>query len=81
LADNLFNDNVVIMTSTYGKLSFLYKSESSLIVICIFLLSKIKNIFIKSKIKNEKKNIKYFFLKNLFPMIISLPQLFIFIIS
>jgi len=58
LADNLFNDNVVIMTSTYGKLSFLYKSESSLIVICIFLLSKIKNIFIKSKIKNEKKKHK-----------------------
>ena len=58
MADNLFNDNVVIMTSTYGKLSFLYKSESSLIVICIFLLSKIKNIFIKSKIKNEKKKHK-----------------------
>jgi len=46
------------MTSTYEKLSFLYKSESSLIVICIFLLSKIKNIFIKSKIKNEKKKHK-----------------------
>jgi predicted O-methyltransferase YrrM len=39
-------------------LSFLYKSESSFIVICIFLLSKIKNIFIKSKIKNEKRKHK-----------------------
>jgi len=46
------------MTSTFAKLSFLYKSESPLIVICIFLLSKIKNIFIKSKIKNEKKKYK-----------------------
>ena len=43
------------MISIFTKLSFLYKSESSFIVICIFLLSKIKNIFIKSKIKNEKK--------------------------
>ncbi len=39
-------------------MSFLYKSESSFIVICIFLLSKIKNIFIKSKIKNEKRKHK-----------------------
>jgi hypothetical protein len=43
------------MISIFTKLSFLYKSESSFMVICIFLLSKIKNIFIKSKIKNEKK--------------------------
>ena len=46
------------MISIFAKLSFLYKSESSFIVICIFLLSKIKNIFIKSKIKNEKRKHK-----------------------
>jgi cephalosporin hydroxylase len=42
------------MISTFSKLSFLYKSESPSIVIYIFLISKIKNIFIKSKIKKEK---------------------------
>jgi len=42
------------MISTFSKLSFLYKSGSPSIVIYIFLISKIKNIFIKSKIKKEK---------------------------
>jgi predicted O-methyltransferase YrrM len=42
------------MLHIFKKLFFLYKSESSLIVIYIFLINKIKNIFIKSKIKKEK---------------------------
>lgn len=46
------------MVSIFSKLSFLYKSESSFIVIYIFLLTKIKNIFIKAKIKNEKRKHK-----------------------
>jgi hypothetical protein len=53
------------MISIFEKLSFLYKSESPLIVICIFLLSKIKNIFIKSKIKNEKKKHKIILYKKI----------------
>ena len=43
------------MFSILTKVYFLYKCKSSLLVIYIFLLSKIKNIFIKSKIKYEKK--------------------------
>ena len=46
------------MTSIFSKLLFLYKSESTLIVIYVFLISKVKNIFIKSKIKNEKRKHK-----------------------
>jgi predicted O-methyltransferase YrrM len=46
------------MPSIFYKIIFLYKSESPLIVICIFLISKIKNIFIKSKIKYEKRKHK-----------------------
>jgi hypothetical protein len=42
------------MISFFSKLSFLYKSESPFIVIYVFLINKIKNIFIKSKIKKEK---------------------------
>ena len=53
------------MTSIFSKLSFLYKSESSFIVIYIFLISKIKNIFIKSKIKNEKRKHKIILLKKI----------------
>jgi predicted O-methyltransferase YrrM len=44
----------LILTKVY----FLYKCKSSLLVIYIFLFSKIKNIFIKSKIKYEKKKHK-----------------------
>jgi hypothetical protein len=40
------------------KVYFLYKCKSSLLVIYIFLFSKIKNIFIKSKVKYEKKKHK-----------------------
>ena len=46
------------MISTFSKLSFLYKSESSFKVIYIFLITKLKNIFIKSKIKKEKRKHK-----------------------
>ena len=46
------------MISVFLKLSFLYKSGSSFVLIYIFLLSKIKNIFIKSKIKYEKRKHK-----------------------
>jgi predicted O-methyltransferase YrrM len=46
------------MISIFSKLSFLYKSESPFIVIYIFLISKIKIIFLKSKIKKEKRNHK-----------------------
>jgi hypothetical protein len=46
------------MISIFSKLFFLYKSESTLIVIYVFLISKVKNIFIKSKIKNEKRKHK-----------------------
>ena len=46
------------MISVFLKLSFLYKSGSSFKLIYIFLLSKIKNIFIKSKIKHEKRKHK-----------------------
>ena len=42
------------MISIFSKLSFLYKSESPFIVIYIFLINKIKNIFLKSRIKKEK---------------------------
>ena len=48
------------MISTFSKLFFLYKSETPLIVIYIFLISKIKNIFIRSKIKKEKRKHKIF---------------------
>jgi len=44
----------LILTKVY----FLYKCKSSLLVIHIFLFSKIKNIFIKSKVKYEKKKHK-----------------------
>ena len=44
----------LILTKVY----FLYKCKSSLLVIYIFLFSKIKNIFIKSKVKYEKKKHK-----------------------
>lgn len=46
------------MFSIFSKVSFLYKCKSSTLVIYIFLISKIKNIFIKSKIKCEKKKHK-----------------------
>ena len=46
------------MSSIFVKLSFLYKCKSSFLVIYIFLITKIKNIFIKSKIKYEKKKYK-----------------------
>ena len=46
------------MFSIFLKVSFLYKSKSSFSVIYIFLASKIKNIFIKSKIKREKRKNK-----------------------
>jgi predicted O-methyltransferase YrrM len=46
------------MFSIFLKVSFLYKCKSSLFVIYIFLASKIKNIFIRSKIKYEKKKHK-----------------------
>jgi hypothetical protein len=46
------------MFSILKKVFFLYKCKSSLLVIYIFLLSKIKNIFIKSKIKYAKKKHK-----------------------
>ena len=46
------------MISIFSKLFFLYKSESPFIVIYIFLISKIKNIFLKLKIKKEKRNHK-----------------------
>ena len=44
----------LILTKVY----FLYKCKSSILVIYIFLFSKIKNIFIKSKVKYEKKKHK-----------------------
>jgi len=46
------------MISIFSKLSILYKSESPFIVIYIFLISKIKNIFLKSRIKKEKRKHK-----------------------
>jgi predicted O-methyltransferase YrrM len=46
------------MISIFSKLSFLYKSKSPFIVIYIFLISKIKNIFLKSRIKKEKRKHK-----------------------
>jgi len=46
------------MFSIFLKVSFLYKCQSSLFVIYIFLVSKIKNIFIRSKIKYEKRKYK-----------------------
>jgi predicted O-methyltransferase YrrM len=46
------------MISIFSKLFFLYKSESPFIVIYIFLISKIKNIFLKSRIKQEKRSHK-----------------------
>jgi predicted O-methyltransferase YrrM len=46
------------MISIFSKLSFLYKSESPFIIIYIFLISKIKNIFLKSRIKKEKRKHK-----------------------
>ena len=46
------------MISIFSKLSFLYKSESPFIVIYIFLISKIRNIFLKSRIKKEKRKHK-----------------------
>jgi predicted O-methyltransferase YrrM len=46
------------MFSIFLKVSFLYKCQSSLFVIYIFLASKLKNIFIRSKIKYEKKKHK-----------------------
>jgi predicted O-methyltransferase YrrM len=46
------------MFSIFSKLFFLYKSKSSFLIIYIFFISKIKNIFIKSKIKYEKKKHK-----------------------
>ena len=48
------------MFQTFKKIFFLYKCKSSFLVIYIFLATKIKNIFIKSKIKYEKKNIESF---------------------
>jgi predicted O-methyltransferase YrrM len=46
------------MFSIFSKIIFLYKCKSSFLVIYIFLVSKLKNIFIKSKIKHEKKKHK-----------------------
>ena len=46
------------MISIFSKLSFLYKSESPFIVIYIFLISKIRNIFLKPRIKKEKRKHK-----------------------
>jgi predicted O-methyltransferase YrrM len=46
------------MFSIFLKVYFLYKCQSSLFVIYIFLASKIKNIFIRSKTKYEKKKHK-----------------------
>ena len=46
------------MFSILSKVSFLYKCKSSFLVIYIFFISKIKNIFIKSKIKYEKRKHK-----------------------
>jgi len=46
------------MFSIFLKVSFLYKCQSSFFVIYIFLVSKIKNIFIRSKIKYEKRKHK-----------------------
>jgi len=53
------------MSSIFLKVSFLYKCKSSLLVIYIFLETKIKNIFIKSKIKYEKKKHKIFLSKKI----------------
>ena len=46
------------MFSIFLKVYFLYKSKTSLLVIYIFLATKIKNIFIRSKIKYKKKKHK-----------------------
>ncbi len=46
------------MISIFSKLSFLYKSESPFIVIYIFLINKVKKIFLKSRIKKEKRKHK-----------------------
>ena len=48
------------MFQTFKKIFFLYKCKSSFLVIYIFLATKIKNIFIKSKIKYEKKKYRIF---------------------
>jgi predicted O-methyltransferase YrrM len=53
------------MFSIFLKVSFLYKSKSSLLVIYIFLATKIKNIFIRSKIKYEKKKHKIILTKKI----------------
>jgi len=46
------------MFSIFSKLSFLHKCKSPLFVIYVFVASKIKNIFIRSKIIYEKKKHK-----------------------
>jgi predicted O-methyltransferase YrrM len=51
------------MISIFSKIFFLYKSKSSFFVIFIFLITKIKNIFKKSKIKSEKEKNKKFIIK------------------
>ena len=48
------------MLQIFKKIFFLYKCKSSFLVIYIFLATKIKNIFIKSKIKYEKKKHRIF---------------------
>jgi len=48
------------MISLFLKIHFLYKSNSSLFVIWIFLVGKIRSIFKKSKIKSEKEKNKIF---------------------
>ena len=48
------------MSKIFKKIFFLYKCKSSFLIIYIFLATKIKNIFIKSKIKYEKKKHRAF---------------------
>ena len=39
----------------FNKIIFLYKSNSSIFIILLFLFQKITNLFVKGKIKLEKK--------------------------
>ena len=48
------------MFQIFKKIYFLYEYKSSFLVIYIFLSTKIKNIFIKSKIKYEKRKHRNF---------------------
>ena len=53
------------MTNYFDKILFLKKSNSSLEIIYLFLITKIKNILFKSKIKNFKKQNKDFLKKKI----------------